>query len=203
MSTIETCPSPFRFDPSCTDYDSDLRLWSVAQAAALRRRDFDAVDIGNLILHLASLKDQQLKSFTSLCSTYISTCLIMEFCSDPSETFLYGLRRCLSPCHYAFRRIFMACPSLRPEFDQSFADAWKTARSEACRELALLSLAEYDEDDFDNASSLFDSLLPQRNPCRFVDVTGFELLPDGFALLDHFIVPPARVLESIERRRNS
>lgn len=181
---------------------SDLRIWSFRQAAALRRHEVESLAWDDLAAQIGFLADVQIQYFSWLCSSVMSVYLIMEFCPNPSRELLFGLHRSIHSYPFAFERLFRNCPSLYPELKTSFSSAWKTARDSASDDLARLSLDEYDESDYYNASAAFDSLLPSRNPYRFEHVTGFHLLDDGLSQLESFTVPPARVRDSIDRRRN-
>ena len=202
MTIFDPSSPPFLSTPLPSGVISDLRTWSFRQAASLRRHDTEALAWDDLAAQIGFLADVQLQYFSWLCSSVMSVYLIMEFCPDPSRELLFGLRRSIHLYPFAFVRLFHNCPSLHPELKPAFSSAWKTARDSVSGDLARLSLDEYDESDYYNASAAFDSLIPSRNPYRFEEVTGFHLLDDGLSQLESFTVPPARVRESIDRRRN-
>ena len=202
MADFDPALSPFLSTSSTTGVIADLRIWSFRQASALRQHDAEALAWDDLASQIGFLADMQVQYFSWLCSSVMSVYLIMEFCPSPSRELLFGLGRSIVHCPYTFRKLFRECPSLHSELKPSFSSAWKSARHSACGDLARLSLDEYDENAYDDAYAEFDSLLPSRNPYNFEEITGFQLLSDRLSQLQSFTVPPARVRESIDRRRN-
>ncbi len=106
-------------------YESDFLLWTQETVAKLKARDFDNVDLDNLIEEIESLGSSYRDELESRLETLLAHCLKrlyvnMPYCFNGWQNTIKEQRR-----RIALR--LRKTPSLRVVWDEIFDDAWELA----------------------------------------------------------------------------
>ncbi len=121
-------PQPFAADPA--DYAADVHAWTRAQAALLRERRFDAIDLPNIIEEIESLGNEQAHAIESHLIVLIEHLLKLGVSADQEPR--RGWQLSVRNARRAIERRLRKNPSLRRELSAMFADIWDDARAGAC-----------------------------------------------------------------------
>ena len=197
MSSTTTPTRSLQEQTEADLYNSDVYSWSVKQAAALRRRDFAAVDWDNVIEEIEDVGKSEKRTWTSLCTRTIEHLLRIEHYREATKETLKKWEAEIRQFRRDMCDTIVDNPSLQAESKAMFAKAWRRARNNTCDRLA-----QYDEQnnrqlDFHLAKRQRDLILPDTCPYRFEDVTAFKLQrSDRNPQPDDKVWPPqvARVL---------
>jgi Domain of unknown function DUF29 len=119
-------------------YDTDLVLWSEAQAAALRRRAANEIDWDNIAEEIESLGKNDRRDLQSRLQTVLDH--LIRLAASPASEPRHGWERTVITQRDAIAKLLRDSPSLRREVPAIIAAELPTARR-----LALLSLAEHGE----------------------------------------------------------
>ena len=175
MSTAASTPVNLQQRKSAELYLSDTHAWSVEQTAALRRRDFAAVDWDNVIEEIDDLGKQERNKWTSHCSNVLRHFLkIQHFREARPETVAYWLKEIRHQRSLMFKQLRKAA-SLKSECASLYPSAWTDARMDAVRELAELDVENKLRSDFDTAFHNRDFSVPSGCPYQMEHVAGFDL----------------------------
>ena len=179
MSSTTTPANAVEEQRAADLYNSDIYSWSAKQAAALRRRDFAAVDWDNVIEEIEDVGGRHRDAWTSLCSRTIEHLLAIEHHHKASKEELKGWAAEVRGFRRKMARLIINNNGLQGQYRSMFAEAWKDAREEACERLA-----GYDQEhnpllDEGVALRRHDDSLPQDCPYRLEDVTAFDLKRDA------------------------
>ena len=170
-----TTPAAVGEQTAAEIYDCDPYSWSVEQADALRRRDFDAVDWDNVIEEIESVGRSEEHTWTSLCSNTIEHLLLIEHHREADKGTLNFWVRELRNFRLQMASTISDNPGLQGKYPLMFRKAWRVGR-----ESARLKLADYDNSIAGATSEKTllqqrDRSLPKQCPYRFDDVTAFDL----------------------------
>jgi hypothetical protein len=126
-----------------SEYDTDLALWSRAQAQLLRRmgageRVNDQVDWQNVAEEIESLGNSDRRDLSSRIETVLRHLIKLQV--SPADRPRAGWKRTIAEQRVQIARLLKDSPSLR----QAVPDAIRDELADA-RMLALLDLAEFDE----------------------------------------------------------
>jgi cell division protein FtsL len=119
-------------------YDTDLVLWSKAQAAALRRRAANEIDWDNVAEEIESLGKNDRRELQSRLQIVLDH--LIRLAVSPASAPRHGWERTVITQRDAIAKLLRDSPSLRREMPAIIAAELPTARR-----LALLSLAEHGE----------------------------------------------------------
>ena len=178
MSSSTTPASELQEQTAANLYDSDSYAWSVKQAAALRRRDFAAVDWDNVIEEIESVGGRHEDSWTSNRSNAIEHLLYIEHYKEATKE---ALESWVGEVHQFRRRmakVMVKNPGLQGKYQTMFAEAWQDARQNACDRLAKFDRERNRFLDLDTSYRKRDYSLPKDCPYRSEDVTAFQLKRD-------------------------
>ena len=123
-------------------YERDFYSWSMQQADALKRRDFNAVDWENVIEEIADLGKTQQHNWEAFCARVIEHMLKIDYYREASEKVLEHWTREIRDFRQEMAELIDKNPGLKGQYAKMFAAAWERGRGYACRRLA-----EYDEDN--------------------------------------------------------
>ena len=117
-------PGPFAADPAA--YSTDIYAWTQAQAALLRQRKFDALDLANVVEEIESLGNEQGHAVESYFVVLIEHLLKLAVPNDrdPRRGWKASARNARSEIERRLRK----SPSLRRELPEIFADTWANGR---------------------------------------------------------------------------
>ena len=115
-------------------YDRDFWAWTQEQAGALRRRDLDGVDWGNLIEEVESLGREQKSAWKSYCANVISHLLKIEH-SRGAQAIKHWQEEVLDWRDEMHDKL-VDNPSLKGELAEMLDVAWGRGRRGAVRKLA-------------------------------------------------------------------
>ena len=196
MATLVPSPA-IQQDGQTNDlYERDFYSWSMQQADALKRRDFNAVDWENVIEEIADLGKAQQHNWEAFCARVIEHMLKIDYYREATEKVLEQWLQEILDFRQEMAELIDKNPGLKGQYAKMFAAAWKRGRGYACRRLA-----EYDEDNdpqttWKKAFRERDRMLPAECPYRLEDVTAYNPRRDREP--DYDVWPPsvARVLNA-------
>ena len=202
MSTATTRPAPSPGQDAAPLYDSDPHAWSLAQASALRRRDFAAVDWDNVIEEISDVGERHRDTWTSLCANVIRHLLKIEHHHQARTSTLEKWEQEIQNFRDQMVTTIVRNPSLQSKYAVMFADAWREARRRASRELGDYDVENKLQSDKALARRRRSMMLSHDCPYRFEDVTAFELRRDDKHPQHDDAVLPPQVEKVLEERRN-
>lgn len=108
-----------------TLYDTDYLLWTEEMIAKLKARDFDHLDIENLIEEIEDLGRSQKRELRQRLATLLEHLLKRLYVNMPQE--YNGWERTIREQRRQIKLEIKASPSLKSIWDQSFDLAWEFA----------------------------------------------------------------------------
>ena len=122
-------------------YDTDFYRWTQEQAALLEARQFDALDIPNLVEEITSLGKSEQRELSNRLSPLLEHLLKLAIAA---ERLPYDLRRAgrlwrmtIKTQRLRVAQVLRDNPSLRPTLSRALADAYEVARLEAAATLGI------------------------------------------------------------------
>jgi hypothetical protein len=106
-------------------YDRDILLWAEDTVAKLRARDFENLDLENLIEEVESLGISQKKELLSRLVTLLEHLLKRLYVDIPYD--YNGWERTIRNQRNELGFLLKDAPSLKTRWNDSFADAWVIA----------------------------------------------------------------------------
>ena len=189
MATLAPSPDTQQAPRAGGLYDRDFYSWSMQQAHALKRRDFAAVDLQNLIEEIEDLGSEKKNAWECCCARNIEHLLKIEYCHQAADEDLKQWAREVLNFRKQMAKLIDKNPGLKGQYAEMFAEAWKYGREDA-----VDRLVEYDEDmkrsiSEKQAGRKWDGVLPRECPYRFEHVTAYDPEADRAPRKD--IWPPA------------
>ena len=152
-------------------YLEDAWSWSREQAAALRHRDFQAIDWDNVIEEIENVGNRYYDRWVSHCGKAIAHLLTIEH--YPSLDDLNHWRREVLGYRQKMYRTLRRHRRMKGGLGAMLAEAWADGRRDA-----VDALAEYDAPDDAVAHSqqgrAWESRLPAERPYHLEDITGYD-----------------------------
>lgn len=155
----ERVSHPLAADPE--SYGADVHAWTKAQAALLRARRFEAIDLDNIIEEIESLGNEQAHAVESHLIVAVEYLLKLAVSADvePRRGWMLSVRNARNRMAIRLRKN----PSLRPQLGALLDDGWEAARNEAIR-----GLREAEE-----------ALVPTTLPFTLAEVIDPDFFPAG------------------------
>ena len=160
-------------------YDRDFYSWTVQQAAALKRRDFNAIDWDNLIEEIEDLGSAQKKDCKTACAHVIEHLLKIEYYREAADKVLNHWMDEIMRFRRTMAELVTENPGLKGHYRTLFAEAWLRGRGDAA-----IRLAEYDRSNAERDGNPVPKrskavrerkrMLPVECPYRLEDVTAFD-----------------------------
>lgn len=124
-------------EPITDLYEHDFAAWAFEQAGAIKRNDWRALDVPNLVEELESMGKQQRAELVNRLKVLLMHLAKWEH--QPTQRPLHGnsWRGSIDVQRIEIERHVSKNPSLKPYIAEAIADAWKTARIEASIESGL------------------------------------------------------------------
>lgn len=113
-------------------YERDILLWSEETVQKLQARDFDSLDIENLIEEIESLGISQKKELLSRLTTLLEHLLKRLYVNLPDD--YNGWERTIRNQRKELQLLLYQVPSLRTRWETTFDTAWQFALSEVKKE---------------------------------------------------------------------
>jgi hypothetical protein len=110
------------------NYDTDLYAWTQAQAAALRAKDWPALDIDHLAAEIASLGREQVQAVESHLTLLLTH--LLKWTAQPQAR-TRNWRTTIRVTRQQIAKRLRRSPNLRAELPQLLADAYRDARTRA------------------------------------------------------------------------
>ncbi|MBW4620782.1 MAG: DUF29 domain-containing protein [Cyanosarcina radialis HA8281-LM2] len=118
-------------------YERDILLWSEETAAKLKARDFDHLDLENLIEEVVALGISQKKELISRLIVLLEHLLKRLYVNLPDE--YNGWERTIRTQRAELEVLLDAVPSLRTRWETSFDKAWRIALKNASKEYTQIN----------------------------------------------------------------
>ena len=124
-----------KFSIDCPDlYEKDFYLWTQRMVEALRSRDFDALDLENLLDEVESLGRNDRHALESRLTVLLMHLLKWQFQPEMRSG---GWRGTLVKQRIRIRKLLKASPSLRSFLEESVDECYQDARLQAEAETGL------------------------------------------------------------------
>ncbi len=154
-------------------YERDFYSWSIKQAEALKRRDFNAIDWENVSEEIKDLGLGQRNEWRNYCARAIQHLLKIQYWDYPHKGVLLHWEAEVMVFRQHMAILIAANPGMKGRYAQSFADAWKLGRS-----MAVKSFQDYDikyrPAAAKNTYRNWDRLLPEKCPYRLEHVAACD-----------------------------
>lgn len=152
-------------------YFDDVWTWSRRQVAALRRGDWGALDLANVIEEIEDVGSRHSDAWTSYCTSVISHLLKIEH-SESGEDFRHR-REEIEAWRDSMFDVLADNPGMKHELSGLLAKAWKRGRRDAIRELvkhggAVEAAVER------RLRRSWELQLPQECPYSLVEIAGYD-----------------------------
>ena len=128
MGVVAKVPDQQQASETGSLYDRDFYTWAVQQAAALRRRDFSAVDWENVIEELESLARTEERSLKSQYARAIEHLLKLQYRGEGETEPVAGWESSVNQARVEIEEILQDSPGLKGKHDEVLARAWLSAR---------------------------------------------------------------------------
>jgi len=140
-------------------FDEDYLLWAKAQAAAIRARDWDAVDLERVAEEIESLGGSERREMENRLIRLIEHRLKLDhgLNREPQRQWSLSVRT----QQRGLTRLFRKMPSLRSELEETIAAIYGDAR-----EAAMDSFKTYEPDRADD----YETALPRECPYASADL---------------------------------
>ena len=171
--------SPASAEPSLDEHTSlyhrDPHAWSIEQAAALRRRDLQAVDWENVIEEIESVGKTEQRSWSSFCSNAIHHLLKIEHASRATTAQINKWEGEIQHYRDEMASLCVSSSSLYKMTPAMFRASWSKARNAAVRSLASYDVENRVSRNQDTARKARNLSLPRECPYSLHEVTAFRL----------------------------
>ena len=182
-------------------YERDFYSWTVQQAEALKRRDFNAIDWDNIIEEIEDLGSAQKRDCKTVCAHIIEHLLKIEYYREAADKVLNHWMAEIAIFRLTMADLVKENPGLKGHYRTLFPEAWSRGRN-----AAVIRLAEYDLDNAEREGKPIpkmsravrerDRMLPVECPYRLEDVTAFDSRRAGEPRNDIWPPSVARVLNT-------
>ena len=152
-------------------YFDDVWTWSRRQAAALRRRDWGALDLEKVIEEIEDVGNRHSDAWTSYCTNVISHLLKIES-GGSSEDFRHW-RDEIEAWRDSMFDLLADNPGMKHELSSMLAKAWKRGRRDAVRELVKHGAAAEASVEKRRRRS-WNLQLPRECPYTLAEIAGYE-----------------------------
>lgn len=156
-ATPNTCPVP----PLNELYRNDSYTWAVEQAAALRRRDFDAVDWDNVIEEVEDVGRSRERAWESQCQTIVLHMLQLQHWQPEDPMIGMGWILTVGNARMELEKTVNENPGLKPARGQMLREAWRYGRRLAVNQLAVHEFGSQGASGYKNAQHRWMQRIPE------------------------------------------
>ncbi|MDE0125836.1 MAG: DUF29 domain-containing protein [Bryobacterales bacterium] len=179
-------------------YDKDFWSWTQEQAAALRRRDLDAVDWENVIEEIETLGRSEQHAWTSHCKNVIVHLLKMEH--SPREGHLSHWRKEIVTWRNRMADQLQDNPGMKGRLREMLALAWSRGRRDGIEKLVEHAGPRGWAAEKALRRS-WDRELPEECPYALEDIAGYDPDPRRYSRRDTEPQPDSGVWPAAVARR--
>ncbi len=177
----------------------DFYGWSVQQAEALKRRDFEALDWENVAEEIESLGNKQRNAWVSLCGRVVEHMLKIEHCVEDGN--LVHWQKEIEEWRQQMAQGLEDNPSLTRSYREIFGRAWDYGRRYAVAGITGWAGHTPVTKAWRDEKHRVDAMLPEACPYRLLEVTGCDT-EERRLEVGHEIMPPS-VAEILNQRVGS
>ena len=153
-------------------YERDFYAWARREAVLLQRRDFDQLDLDNVIEELDSLGRQEREHWEDHITWVIELLLLLEHGRHIDDQTLSRWTDELWQSQCVIARQIRDNPSLRELGEAAVARCWHHARRRACTELD--SASDSIKSKQRGRRGLWEEILPKRCPFSYAQIAREE-----------------------------
>ncbi len=146
-------------------YDTDYQLWLRQTAAQLQARDFDKVDVENLIEEIESLGKSDKRALTSYLMRLCEPLLKMKYGETELEPCWRGWKLEVRNFRLQIKAILKDSPSLKNYLEEIFEEEYQNGRNLFLDGSELDSFLVPQEPVFTLKQALDEAWLPDTNLC--------------------------------------
>ena len=159
-------------------YRHDSYTWAVEQAAALRRRDFDAVDWDNVIEEVEDIGRSRERAWEHRCQTIVLHLLQLQHCQpqDPMIAMVWILA--VDNARLELEKTVNENPGLKPARGQMLRDAWRYGRRLAVNQLAVHEFGSQGASGYKNAQRRWMQRIPESCPYALAQIENEDWWPE-------------------------
>ena len=177
-------------------YDRDGFAWAKQQAAALRRRDMEAIDWENVIEEIEGVGRAEQAPWVTHCEKALECMLLIEHWKSPSVSNLKQWQSEIRDSQLEMSFVIGHNPSLRQECEEMLSLAWNMGRFWAVARLAKHSLDEAGARNPQPYERAAEAQVPKECPYLLKHVAGYD--PKREKEPEYGVLPPA-VVKVLER----
>lgn len=183
MGVVAKVPDQQQASETNRLYDRDFYTWTVQQAAALRRRDFSAVDWENVIEEIETLGRTEERSLKSQYARAMEHLLKLQYRGGAKTEPVAGWRKSVDQARIEIKRVLQDHPGLKGKRDEVFARAWLDAREDAVTAFVQYGTEGIKDDSMHlrerkRLTREWSQTLPQANPYTREQVEDSFWLPE-------------------------
>lgn len=113
-------------------YEKDILLWAEETVRQLKARDFDSLDLENLIEEIESLGISQKKELLSRLTTLLEHLIKRLYVNSPDD--YNGWERTIRNQRKELKLLLYQVSSLKARWNEAFSTAWRFALAEVTKE---------------------------------------------------------------------
>ncbi len=121
-------------------YDRDFLLWIEDTVTKLKARDFEHLDLENLIEEVESLGRSERRELLSRLTTLVEHLIKRLYVPIPND--YNGWERTIREQRRQLRALLKDSPSLMSTWSEFFPEAWDAARNDLCEEYKQVSFPD-------------------------------------------------------------
>ena len=168
-------------------HDRDFYTWAVQQAAALRRRDFSAVDWENVTEEIETLGRTEERSLKSQYARVMEHLLKLQYRGDEETEPVAGWESSVNQARVEIEEVLQESPGLKSKRDEVLALGWLSARRAVIEAFAHHAIAGIRDDSMRHRERKrltreWSQTLPQANPYTREQVEDSFWMPEQIRL---------------------
>lgn len=168
-------------------HDRDFYTWAVQQAAALRRRDFSAVDWENVTEEIETLGRTEERSLKSPYARAMEHLLKLQYRGDEETEPVAGWESSVNQARVEIEEVLQESPGLKSKRDEVLARGWLSARRAVVEAFAHHAIAGIRDDSMRHREQKrltreWSQTLPQTNPYTREQVEDSFWMPEQIRL---------------------
>ena len=197
MSSSSLIAESQRRAPASTDlYDRDGFAWAKQQAAALRRRDLEAIDWENVIEEIEGVGQAEQDPWVTHCEKALECMLLIEHWKSPSVSNLKQWQSEIRDSQLEMSFVLGDNPSLRQECVEMLSLAWGMGRFRAVKGLTKHLAGKAGVLNDEPFKRAVNAQVPEKCPYLLKHVAGYD--PKREEEPEYGFLPPA-VVKVLER----
>lgn len=177
-TTVPATPSERRVPTPRELYWNDSYTWALEQAAALRRRDFDAVDWDNVIEEVEDVGRSQERAWESQCQRIVLHMLKLQHWQPEDPTIGMGWIQSVDNARLELEKTVSKNPGLKSAREEMLRDAWRYGRRLAVNQLAIYELGSKEAPGYKNVQRQWMQRIPESCPYTVAQIEDEDWWPE-------------------------